>query len=112
MLSMRTKVNYFVASLTFGWHEGLLLKLIHNKICGLFYHLISDMYLKSQCAIKDGNQRSKFFEFNRGVRQGCILSQPLFNLYFNEFPHLLLESHDTDPASLRDRRTKGREGGS
>ena len=49
------------------WREGLLLKLIHNKIGGLFYHLISDMYLKSQCAIKYGNQRSKFFEFNRGV---------------------------------------------
>ena len=41
------------------WREGLLLKLIHNKIGGLFYHLISDMYLKSQCAIKYGNQRSR-----------------------------------------------------
>ena len=57
------------------------------------------MYLKSQCAIKYGNQRSKFFEFNRGVRQGCILSPLLFNLYLNEFPHLL-ESHDTDPVKL------------
>ena len=81
------------------WHEGLLLKLIYNKIGGLFYHLISDMYLKSQCAIKYGNQRSKFFEFNRGVRQGCILSPLLFYLYLNEFPHLL-ESRDTDPVKL------------
>ena len=62
--------------------------------------MVLDKYLKSQCAIKDGNQRSKFFEFNRGVRQGCILSPPLFNLYLNEVPHLLLESHDTDPAKL------------
>ena len=57
------------------------------------------MYLKSQCPIKYDNQRSKFFEFNRGVRQGCILSLLLFNLNLNEFPHLT-ESHDTDPVKL------------
>ena len=46
-----------------------------------------------------GDQRTNFFEFNRGVRQGCILSPILFNLYSNELPHIL-DSHDQDPVTL------------
>ena len=82
IFSLRTRIDNYVVNANKGklfccfvdfqkpfdsvWHKGLLLKLIDNKIGGLFYHLISDMYQKSQCAIKYGNQRSKFFEFNRG----------------------------------------------
>ena len=81
------------------WHEGLFLKLLNNKIGGSFYRLVSDMYSKSQCAIRYGDQRTNFFKFNRGVRQGCILSPILFNLYLNELPHIL-DSQDTDPVTL------------
>ena len=58
------------------------------------------MYSKSKCAIKCGNQRSSFFNNNRGVRQGCILSPLLFNLYLNEIPCILDSSFDTDPITL------------
>ena len=78
------------------WHEGLFL---NNRIDGSFHRLISGMYFKSKCAIRYGNQRTNFFEFNRGVRQGCIVSPVLFNLYLNELPRIL-DCHDTDPVTL------------
>ena len=56
------------------WHDGLLHKLLYKNIGGQFYNLISDMYSKTKCAVKNGNKRSSFFNYNRGVRQGCILS--------------------------------------
>ena len=40
------------------WHDGLLHKLLHKNIGGQFYHLISDMYSKTKCAVKNGNKRS------------------------------------------------------
>ena len=57
-------------------------------------------YLKTKCAVKNGNKRSSFFDYNRGVRQGCILSPILFNLYLDEFPRLLESSRDTDSIIL------------
>ena len=82
------------------WHDGLLSKLITYKLGGHFYQLISDMYSRSKCAIKCGNRRTQFFNYNRGVRQGCILSPLLFNLYLNDFPFTLDNSRDTDAITL------------
>ena len=71
MFSMRTLIDKYVINATKGklfccfvdfqkafdsiWHEGLFLKLLNNKIGGSFYRLISDMYSKSQCAIRCGD---------------------------------------------------------
>ena len=82
------------------WHDGLLSKLISYNIYGQIYQLISEMYSRSKCAIKCGNQRTKFFDYNRGVRQGYILSPLLFNLYLNEIPFILDNSDVTDPIML------------
>ena len=38
-------------------------------------------------------------DYCKGVRQGCILSPMLFNLYLNEIP-FLLDQGDTDPIVL------------
>ena len=81
------------------WHDGLFLKLLQNKIGGKFHNLIKNLYSKSQCAVKQSQHRTSFFPYHRGVRQGCILSPWLFNIYLNDLPQLLNNSN-TDPLIL------------
>ena len=81
------------------WHAGLFYKLLHYKIGGRFYDLIKNLYSKTKCSIKCADKRTEFFNYQTGVRQGCILSPMLFNLYLNEIP-FLLDREDTDSITL------------
>jgi hypothetical protein len=81
------------------WHKGVYLKLLENGIGGCFYDLIKDLYSYTRCAVKVSGHRTNFFSYNRGVRQGCVLSPLLFNLYINELPNLF-EKVNTDPFLL------------
>jgi retron-type reverse transcriptase len=81
------------------WHEGLFLKLLENKIDGQFYSLIKSLYSNSKCAIKQNNIRTDFFTYSNGVRQGCILSPLLFNIYINEIT-TLFKNTNSDPFIL------------
>ena len=57
------------------------------------------MYTNTRCAVKISDYRTPFFSYSKGVRQGCVLSPPLFNLYINELP-LLFEKTTSDPFIL------------
>ena len=81
------------------WHQELFYKLLSYGINGHFYNLTKDMYSKSKCSIKLGHHKTKYFEYSRGVRQGCILS-PL--LYLNELPSSLNNTESSDPHILPD----------
>ena len=81
------------------WHDGMLLKLLRNKIGGKFYNLIKNLYSNSQCAVKQSQHRTPFFPYSRGVRQGCILSPLLFNIYLNDLPQLF-NNLASDPLML------------
>ena len=111
IFTLRTLVDKFVTHTTKGklytcfidfkkafdsiWHDGLLYKLLKYNIGGKFYDLINSIYSNTKCSIKCGNQRTEYFNYCKGVRQGCILSPMLFNLYLNEIPSLL-DNNDTD----------------
>ena len=83
------------------WHKGkkLKLKLLKIGIGSNFYRIIKDMYSKTQCSIKLDLYMTKTFAYNRGVRQGFILSPALFNLFLNELPQPL-ECPEVDPFVL------------
>ena len=81
------------------WHEGLFYRLLSYGISGKMFRIIKNLYSKSTCAIKIDNHRTSFFEYSRGVRQGCILSPLLFNLFLNELP-LSIDYNKTDPILL------------
>ena len=76
------------------WHDGLLFKLSKINVQGKFYSLIKSLYSKSTCSVRIGNNKTRSFQYARGVRRGCILSPLLFNLY--------LENYDFPCISLSD----------
>ena len=75
------------------WHPGLFKKLSHHGITGSVYN--------AKRSIKFGKKRTDYFTYGRGVREGCVLSPLLFNLYLNEIPNLLKAcNYSNDPIIL------------
>ena len=54
------------------------------KEMGILDHLTSllkNLYASQEAAVRTGHGQTDWFRIGKGVRQGCILSSSLFNLY-------------------------------
>ena len=70
------------------WRTGLLYKLLKYGLGVGLVKLIRNMYSKTTQSLKINGGLSRVFGTYRGVRQGCILSPKLFNLFINDLPDI------------------------
>ena len=83
------------------WHENLFMRLSGYGIDGNFLFILKKIYQQTKCAVKIGSKYTQFFEYKRGLRQGCPLSHILFNLYINDLAFALNAINPT-PLKLND----------
>ena len=67
----------------------LLDKLKKHGINGNVFDIIQTIYLEDTVSIKIDNKHSPSFKTNVGVRQGCVLSPILFNLFLADLQPVL-----------------------
>lgn len=80
--------------------RAILFKLIKAGICGNFIDAIEDLYSTVSYCVKIGSDISDTFPSVVGVKQGCVLSPLLFNLFVRDLPDIIDES--CDPVTLWD----------
>ena len=68
------------------WREALYYKLINCEVNGLFLKSIMSIYNHYKIHIKLQNGLTQSFKTNVGLKQGCVLSPLLFNLFINDLP--------------------------
>ena len=74
------------------WHEGLWQVMTNFNIDTTLVEVIKALYKNSNSAVLLNNNSGKYFHTSVGVRQGCILSPVLFNIYLE---NIMLETlHD------------------
>ena len=47
----------------------------------LFFIILRNLYAGQEATVRTGHGTTDWFQIGKGVRQGCILSPCLFNLY-------------------------------
>ena len=59
-------------------------KLLKYGIKGRFFNIIKNIYSNDKACVKIHNHCTETFEINQGVRQGCVLSPLLFNIFVSD----------------------------
>ena len=80
------------------WRDGLFYKMLKMGIGGNFIKVLQSMYSQTKYAVKVDNRISEPFLSSVGVKQGCVLSPLLFNLYLSDLPCIF--DNSCDPVSV------------
>ena len=71
----------FKAAFDTIWRKALWKMLLAIGVDPRIVHLIENMYNNTECAVIINGQLTDWFEVKVGVRQGCLLSPILFNIF-------------------------------
>lgn len=71
----------------------LFQKLLNHNINGKFYDCLVSIYKGDQACVKIGNNLTKPFTTNQGVKQGCILSPILFNIFLSDIQNVMEKTY-------------------
>ena len=80
------------------WRDGLFYKMLKMGIGGNFIKVLQSMYSQTKYAVKVDNRISEPFLSSVGVKQCCVLSPLLFNLYLSDLPCIF--DNSCDPVSV------------
>ena len=66
------------------WRNGLWYKLLQSGIRGKMWRILKNIYNQVESSVLLGQGLSDFFTIEVGLRQGCLLSPILFDLFLND----------------------------
>ena len=75
------------------WRDGLLVAAWNSGIRGRLWRILSNLYDNVQCMVKFGDIETNFFAIDEGLKQGCVLSPILFNIFINNLTKMLKNSN-------------------
>lgn len=73
-----------------------LVKIGISKNC-YFLKAVQGLYKDIKCAVKVNESETDWFDVTTGLRQGCLLSPLLFNLYINDLVFSIKSSCNSIP---------------
>lgn len=79
----------------------LFQKLLDYNINGKFYDCLVNMYSNDIACVKIADSISPSFIANQGVKQGCILSPTLFNIFLSDIQSVT-ETAECDPLQIKE----------
>ena len=79
----------------------LFQKLLNHNTTGRFYECLVSIYTNDIACVKIGDHITPVFLANQGVKQGCILSPTLFNIFLADFQSSV-ETPNCDPVQLKE----------
>ena len=86
--------TYFKEVFNRVWHAALWATMKKYNISTNLMQVIKNLYSKATSAVLFNNSRGDWFRTTIGVRQGCLLSPTLFNIFLERITTDGLEDHE------------------